>query len=131
MEKKRIVVIGGHWETQMMATCALEGAGYDTITLFDRRAALQAVRDTMPDLVLLDLALPRLKSWQILRSLRQDRRTQNVPIIGILPGEERSEATAMARGGLADVSCMPLDNRSLVRKVRKVLRDDRQPALGS
>ncbi|MDP9351415.1 MAG: response regulator [Chloroflexota bacterium] len=126
MEKKRVVVIGGHWETQMMATCALEGAGYDTITLFDRRAALRAVLDTRPDLVLLDMALPKLKAWQIIRSLRQDRRTQDVPIIGIVPDEERTEAAALARTGLAHVFARPIDNRSLIRKVRRVLRDDRE-----
>ena len=125
MDRKRIVVIGSHWETQMMATCALEGAGYDTITLFDRRAALQAVRDTRPDLVLLDMALPKLRAWQIVRSLRHDTRTQHVPIIGIVPDEDRGEAAAMTRGGLADVFSRPLDHRSLVRKVRRVLQDDR------
>ncbi len=124
MEKKRIVVIGNHWETQMMATCVLEGAGYDTITLFDRRSALRAVQDTRPDLVLLDMALPKFKSWQIIRSLRQDRRTQNVPIMGIVPDHERGEAAAMARGGLADVFSRPIDNRSLLRRVRRILRED-------
>jgi PleD family two-component response regulator len=119
------MVIGSHWETQMMATCVLEGAGYDTITLFDRRAALQAVRDCRPDLVLLDLALPKLRAWQIIRSLRQDSRTQDVPIIGIVPDEERTEVAAMARGGLVDVFSRPIDNRSLVRRVRRVLKDDR------
>ncbi len=124
MEKKRIVVIGNHWETQMMATCVLEGAGYDTITLFDRRAALRAVQDIRPDLVLLDMALPKLKSWQIIRSLRQDRRTENVPIMGIVAEHERGEAAAMARGGLVDVFSRPIDNRSLVRRVRRILRED-------
>ncbi len=126
MEKKRVVVIGNHWETQMMATCALEGAGYDAITLFDKRHALQAVLDVRPDLVLLDMALPKLKAWQIVRSLRHDRRTQDVPIIGIVPPNEHSEA-AMAGGGLVSVFSRPLDNRLLIRKVRKVLQDDRQP----
>lgn len=110
----------------MMATCVLEGAGYDTITLFDRRAVVQAVRDCRPDLVLLDLALPKLKAWQIVRSLRQDSRTQDVPIIGIVPSEERGEAAAMARGGLVDVFPRPIDNRSLLRRVRRVLKDDRE-----
>ncbi len=124
MEKKRIVVIGNHWETQMMATCVLEGAGYDTITLFDRRAALRAVQDIRPDLVLLDMALPKLKSWQIIRSLRQDSRTENVPIMGIVAEHERGEAAAMARGGLVDVFSRPIDNLSLVRRVRRILRED-------
>ena len=125
VEKKRVVVIGSHWETQMMATCALEGAGYDAITLFDRRHALRAIQDVLPDLVLLDMALPKFKAWQLVRSLRQDARTQAVPIIGIFPtGESDGDAPAPGRG-LADVFAEPIDNRSLIRKVRKVLRDDR------
>lgn len=126
MEKKRVVIIGDHWETQMMATCALEGAGYDAITLFDRRNALRAVQDIHPDLVLLDMALPKLKAWQIVRSIRRDSRTHDVPIIGIVPQSERNEAAAIAGGGLVDVFSRPVDNRSLIRKVRKVLKDDRQ-----
>lgn len=126
MEKKRVVVIGGHWETQMMATCALEGAGYDAITLFDRRRALEAVQEIRPDLVLLDMALPKLRAWQLLRSLRRDTRTQDVPVIGIVPPSEQGEA-ATAGGGLVGVFSHPLDNRQLIRKVRKILRDDVQP----
>jgi DNA-binding response OmpR family regulator len=127
LEKKRVVLIGDHWETQMMATCALEGAGYDAIALFDRRHALRAVRDIRPDLVLLDMALPKLKAWQILRSIRQDARIQDVPIIGIVSTDEPAGHTSRRSHGLADVFTSPLDNRLLIRKVRKVLRDDPEP----
>ncbi len=123
MERKRVVVIGTHWEAQMMATCALESAGYDAITLFDRRNALRAVRDVCPDLVLLDMGLPKLKAWQIARSIRRDARTRNVPIIGIVPDGERSDFPVGPGNGLIDVLSMTYDNRSLIRKVRKVLRD--------
>lgn len=127
MEKKRVVVIGENWETQMMATCALESAGYDAITLFDRRNALRAIQDIHPDLVLLDMGLPKLKAWQLVRSLRRDTRTQDVPIIGIMPQNEFAEPPVVAgSGGLVDVFSRPLDNRLLIRKVRRVLRDDRQ-----
>ena len=125
MERKRVVVIGDHWETQMMATCALEGAGYDAITLFDRRQALRAIKDVHPDLVLLDMALPRLRAWQIIRSLRQNTETQGVPIIGIVPSGDHGEAVA-AGGGLVEVFSRPFDNHSLIRKVRKVLKDHRK-----
>ena len=111
----------------MMATCALEGAGYDAITLFDRRNAMRAVQDIRPDLVLLDMALPKLKAWQLVRSLQRDTRTQDVPIIGIVSQSEHHGAAVRSGGGLVDVFSRPLDNRSLVRKVRKVLKDDRQP----
>lgn len=123
MEKKRVVVIGDHWETQMMATCMLEGAGYDAITLYDRRNALRAVRDVHPDLVLLDMALPRLKAWQIARSIRRDTSTQGVPIIGILPQGERDEYGRPIQKGLMHVFSRPIDN-SFIRKVRRVLKDE-------
>lgn len=125
MERKRVVVIGHQWETQMMTACALEGAGYDAITLFDRRRALQAVREIQPDLILVDLALPKLKAIELIRSLRKDGRTQQVPIIGIVPGGEQREAGALHSGGLADVYSRPFDHKSLIRKVRRVLQDDR------
>ncbi|MDQ3855366.1 MAG: response regulator [Chloroflexota bacterium] len=124
--KKRILVVGENWEAQMLATCALESAGYDAITLFDRRNAVRAVQDMRPDLVLLDMGLPKLRSWQIVRSLRRDRQTQSVPIIGIMPEDEQVESAAFAnRGGLVDVFHRPLDSRLLIRKVRRALRDDR------
>jgi len=126
MDKKTIVVIGENWEAQMMAACALEAAGYDAVTLFDRRNALRAVRDLKPDLVLLDMSMPKLKSWQLLKTLRRDAHTQGVPIIGIVPHNEFAEAAMVAGGGLIDVYSRPMDNRSLIRKVRRVLKDDGQ-----
>lgn len=124
MEKKRIVVIGNHWETQMMATCALEGAGYDTITLFDKRHAIRAVREVKPDLVLLDMALPKLKAWQIARSIRQDTSTHHVPIIGIVPKGANGEIAQIRRRGLINVFSKSIDNHAFIRKVRRVLKDE-------
>ncbi len=124
VDRKRVILIGDRWETQMLAACALEGAGYDAITLFDKRRAVEAVKDIKPDLVLLDMDLPKLRSVQIVRSLRRDAATQNVPIIGIVSSGEE-QAVVGRFNGLADVFPQPFDKRTLLRKVRKVLRDGR------
>src|SRR5579863_5891791 len=64
---------------------ALGRAGYKVITAADGEEALKIARDQIPKLILLDMMLPKLPGLEVLRALKQDAATKDIPVI-ILTG---------------------------------------------
>jgi PAS domain S-box-containing protein len=104
----------------------LLGRKYDVQTVADGTSALNAVRSLgeshLPDLVLTDVMMPGLDGFELLRSLRSDPKTQNIPIIllSARAGEEsRLEGLA---AGADDYLIKPFSGRELVARVESSLK---------
>jgi two-component system, OmpR family, alkaline phosphatase synthesis response regulator PhoP len=97
----------------------LERAGFDVVTSGDGEAALRTARQARPDLVILDLTLPRLDGLDVARSLRRDG---NVPIIMLTARTDESDRVAGLELGADDYVTKPFSARELVARVRAVLR---------
>ena len=55
--------------------------GHDVQTFYDGRSAIEAAEAAVPEVMLLDLGMPEMDGFQVLRALRQDTRTSNVPVV--------------------------------------------------
>src|SRR5438067_10101919 len=76
-------------------TDILQGAGYEVTLAADGIDALARVEERLPDIVLLDLEMPRLSGYEVCRRLKADPRTRFVPVM-ILTGELASQARLQA-----------------------------------
>jgi two-component system response regulator ChvI len=97
----------------------LEGEGYDVVSYRDPHTALHQIKARVPDLVILDIIMPKLNGIELLGWLRQK---SNVPIIfltGLL--EEEDEMLGLRAGADAYIR-KPFSERTLVERVRAVLR---------
>ncbi|MEO6908187.1 MAG: response regulator, partial [Abditibacteriaceae bacterium] len=76
----------------------LQKAGFETICAYDGEAALKAYKKEFPQIVILDLMLPRLSGWEVCRELRQHR--ENPPMILMLTarGEESDKVIGLEMG---------------------------------
>ena len=100
-----------------------EGSGYQVAEAGDGQTALDIVHDERPDLILLDLQLPRLDGYQVCQRLKSDPRTSHIPIIMItafLTGA--SDTVRGIEYGADDYLNKPVDLDVLVARVRMVLR---------
>jgi CheY-like chemotaxis protein len=82
MERQRKVLIAD--DTRMareMAADLLRGAGYVVLTATDGESTLRAVRDEHPDLVILDLLMPRKTGFDVLREIKKEDRLKNTPVL--------------------------------------------------
>ncbi len=77
----RVLVVDDHADQCTMLGRLLRYAGHDAMCVTDGAAALDAMRDRRPDLVLLDVMLPGLSGYDVLASLRADARTREVPVV--------------------------------------------------
>jgi len=102
----------------------LSKAGYETVTAMDGETALVQVREEQPDLVVLDLMLPKISGWEVCHALRKDA-SYNSLTIPILMLTARSEESDKERGlemGADDYLVKPFGMRELVARVRALLR---------
>ena len=97
----------------------LERAGFRVLTAGDGEQALQVARSSHPDLVILDLSLPRLDGLDVARALRRDG---DVPIIMLTARTEESDRVAGLELGADDYVTKPFSAREMVARVRAVLR---------
>ncbi|HEY4210740.1 MAG TPA: ATP-binding protein [Steroidobacteraceae bacterium] len=91
---------------------------YEVIAVGDGQAALEAVRDRLPDLVLSDAMMPRLDGFGLLKALRADERTRRLPVI-LLSARAGEESTVEGLAAGADDYLMkPFSARELLARVR-------------
>jgi DNA-binding response OmpR family regulator len=97
----------------------LERAGFAVITAHDGDAALATARSAKPDLIVLDLRLPRRDGLDVARALRRE---SSVPIVMLTARGEEADRVAGLELGADDYIVKPFSPKELVARVRAVLR---------
>lgn len=106
----------------------LTRAGYLVLLAGDGEDALRLAREASPELVLLDMNLPKLSGAEVLRTLKQDRATVTIPVIVISQLSRTDQAKAMTAGAAGYFEKSKLakgvdGEAELVDLIRKVLRE--------
>jgi DNA-binding response OmpR family regulator len=106
-------------------TRALVKAGYEVISVGDGEAGLRSARETIPDLILLDMLLPKLTGLDVLKGLKSDARTSAIPVIVLSGLSQANEARLMREGAAAFVAksetTLGNDSADLIEAVKGVL----------
>ncbi|HEX6209396.1 MAG TPA: response regulator transcription factor [Methylomirabilota bacterium] len=122
----RILVVEDDPDIAHLLARTLGRAGFSVSTRHAGTEALEAVRETAPDLVLLDLMLPGVGGVEICRLLRGDPRTAAIPIIMITARAEESDRIAGLEIGADDYITKPFSPNEVTARVRALLRRARQ-----
>lgn len=122
MKKTRILVVDDLAENREILTGLLEAEGHDLETAKDGLEAVERATANPPDLILMDVTMPRLTGFEACRRLKADPRTELVPIVlvtGLLAREDRIQGIA---AGCDDFLTKPVDSEQLVARTRTLLR---------
>jgi two-component system KDP operon response regulator KdpE len=117
--RHRILVVDDEPRMIRFIRLNLEHDGFDVVEASDGLAALKQVRDALPDLVLLDVAMPELDGFETLRLLRE---ISAVPVIMLTARGEEDDRVRGLELGADDYVTKPFSPRELVSRVRAVLR---------
>lgn len=108
----------------------LEHHGYHVVTARDGEAGLDSARTCRPDLVLMDLQMPRLDGFAATREIRRDPMISGTPVValtGFAAAEDRERALA---AGCDEVICKPYSVREVMKAVERMTHGGGRPAAG-
>lgn len=123
-----ILVVEDEEDIQELIRFNLRRAGYDVVTVASGEAALTALQQQPPQLVLLDLMLPGTDGLEVCRRMRADSATREIPVIMVTAKGEESDVVAGLELGADDYVVKPFSPRVLIARVQAVLRRNTQPA---
>ena len=117
-----ILVVEDEPAIQELIAANLLHAGHHVLRANDAEEAALLVRDTLPDVVLLDWMLPGMPGLQFARRLRADERTRDLPIIMLTARSEEHDKIAGLEAGADDYLTKPFSPRELLARIKAVLR---------
>lgn len=120
--KERIVVCEDEVDVAELITHHLTAFGFDVTQVGTGEACLREVRRERPDLVLLDVILPDLSGTHVLRSLREEPRTRDLPVILVTARSEEIDRVIGFELGADDYVTKPFSPRELSLRAQAVLR---------
>lgn len=118
----RVLVIEDDSAIQEVLRYSLVQAGFDVQLVDSAEAALEAVAQVLPDVVLVDLMLPGMSGSAFARQLRQNPRTRELPMIMVTARADETDRVAGLEIGADDYLPKPFSPRELVARIRAVLR---------
>ena len=116
---KKILVVDDEKPISDIIKFNLKKEGYDVYTAYDGEEALQKVEEVNPDLILLDLMLPKIDGLEVAREVRK---THNMPIIMVTAKDTEIDKVLGLEMGADDYVTKPFSNRELVARVKANLR---------
>jgi len=125
---KTILVVDDEPKIVELARDYLEHAGFAVVSASDGPEALTRARSDHPDLIVLDLGLPRVDGLDVTRVLRRD---SNVPIVILSGRSDESDKLVGLELGADDYVTKPFSPKELVARVRAVLRRSERPVAPS
>ena len=130
MSGKHILVVEDERDMADLVAARLTREHYDVVIAHDGVAGLERIRADRPDLVVLDMMLPRLAGTEVLRELRADPAIANTPVIVLTARAEEGDVVAGLEIGADDYMTKPFKMAELVARIGAVLRRAK-PAAGS
>ncbi len=124
MEKqaaKRILAIDDENDVLLIIKTALKSEGFEVITAGNGFDGLAVAEDQKPDLILLDLMMPEMDGMEVLKRLKENDQTDQIPVIILTGLSDRSKIRLALDQGTAYYIVKPFEYQDLITKVRLAL----------
>lgn len=119
--RRRILLVDDSRTSQFVARMILKNGPYDVITASDGAEAVDVATASRPDLILMDVIMPRMGGFEAVRELRSRPETSATPIIMVTTRGESDEVEEGWEAGCNDYVTKPVDSEELLTKVRSCL----------
>ncbi len=117
---KKILIVEDNEDNLDLMVQLLEDC-YTLHIAADGLQAIESVRKDQPDLILMDMALPKLNGWEATRQIKSDPATQHIPVIGVSSHAMREDEERARLAGCDEYLTKPLDEISLFHLIEKYL----------
>ncbi len=118
----RILIVDDMATNRIVYRARLAAAYYEPVLAVDGEGGLRMAVELRPDLILLDMGLPDISGHEVLRRLRGDLRTRDIPVIVLTAARDSETRLAAFSAGADDVIVKPASDQVLLARVRNLLR---------
>jgi two-component system alkaline phosphatase synthesis response regulator PhoP len=122
----RILIADDHPHGVELLEAYLFGTPYETRTAGNGDETLQAIQQWRPDIVLLDIMMPRLSGFEVCKRLRQDPAMRNIGVIMITALDQSADVDRGVEAGADDFLTKPINQADLLFRIRALLKSRQQ-----
>ncbi len=122
MQAQRILIVDDNETNRDILEARLTAHGYEVLHAGDGEEALAAAKAHRPDLILLDVMMPKLDGFEVCRRLKSDPAMSFVPIILVTAKAESKDVVDGLDAGADEYLTKPIDQKALVARVKALLR---------
>ena len=124
--KKKILVVDDEEDILHFLELVLKEKGYLVVTAAGGHEALTQAQIERPDLVLLDIMMPQMDGWEVLKLLRVDEETAQIPVAMLSARTEAKDRVQGLQEGAVDYICKPFSLKELLSKIEQVFAGSAQ-----
>ena len=117
----KILVVEDTEVNRLVLSRRLEKLGFEVVTAVDGKDGLHKARAIMPDIIIMDMVLPKMDGGEVTMTLKKNEETKDIPIIALT-----AHSVSKAREAAIDIGCdeyetKPVDFERLVAKIEKLI----------
>jgi CheY-like chemotaxis protein len=121
----RILIVDDNPINLKLASDVLEMEGYTVVRAVDAEEAQEMLKRTVPNLILMDIALPGMDGLTLTRKLKADKRLKHIPVIALTAFAMKGDEQKASEAGCDGYVTKPIDTRKLPQLVAELLRKNK------
>jgi DNA-binding response OmpR family regulator len=121
MAQRKILLVDDSETVLMMERMILQKESYQVVMARDGKEGIAKAVETKPDLILMDVVMPKMNGFEAVKWLRQREETKSVPIVMVTTQTEMESMEAGYVSGCNDYVIKPIDSLELLTKVKNLL----------
>ncbi len=118
MSKQKILLVDDEEDILDFLELILEEQGYSIMKANSGKEALASAQVHRPELILLDIMMPEMDGWEVLKLLKADEETANIPVAMLTARTEMKDKIQGLQEGAIDYICKPFATKELLEKLQ-------------
>lgn len=123
MDKKRILIVDDEKDLVETVAFRLQANGYEVISAYDGQEGLDKAKKEKPDLIILDLMLPKIDGYKVCRMLKFDEKYKKIPIILFTACVQEEDKKLGQDVGADSYMTKPFEPQALLTQIKELLKE--------
>jgi DNA-binding response OmpR family regulator len=128
MAGKKVLLVDDEVDFVDVVRTRLEANNFEVVTAYDGEEALEKVKEKMPDIIILDIMMPKISGFDVCRKLKSDQNYKEIPIIMLTARFQVNDIKLGAAMGANAYITKPFEPQVLLEKMQELLQKNKQPA---
>ena len=117
---KKILLVDDEKDLVSTVTFRLEANGYEVVVAYDGEEALRLAKSEAPDLIILDLMLPKIDGYKVCATLKNDRKYKHIPVMLFSARAQETDRRSGKAAGADAYMTKPFEPKALLEKVKEL-----------